>query len=562
MKSVVRTNLRTNLEGRPFQTALGLIQCLVAICVLGMVKVTTASAAPAIVTDTGPLKGTSIFGVQGYLGIPYAVPRVGDLRWTPPQPHGRWHGVFQATQFGNFCTQPSGDGTIGSEDCLTLNVFTPNLKKNADKKNPLPVMVWIHGGGLVTGGSELYDPSPLVLQGNVIVVTINYRLGLLGFFAHPAIDAEGHLNGNYGFMDQQLALNWVQRNIAAFGGDPARVTIFGESAGGQSVYANLASPTAAGLFARAIAESGAYVEFQDYWDFIIPLIQGETIGGPGAPAGTTIASNVGCGIQTAACLRGKSAATIIEQDPGTIYPFVDGTILTLTLFDAFASGKFNQVPVITGGNHDEWRIFVASQYDFAGHPLVTNADYLAAVDALWGAFGPGFVLGIESIYPLSNYQIISPIPGDPSPSPGIALGASGTDGIFACPSRNAARLLSQSVTTYAYEFNDEDAPDLFDPPASFPLGATHGSEIQYLFDFNERFLQFNPFTPAQQQLSNTMVAYWTQFAATGDPNSAGLPVWSPYSIATDELQSLVPPMPMAEATFDVDHMCTELWNKF
>src|SRR5271166_4868099 len=159
----------------------------------------------AIVTENGPVKGVEVFGIDGYLGIPYAAPPFGDLRWMPPQPPGKFHGVFQANNFGNSCTQPDGaGGTLGSEDCLTLNVFTPIERKNQNKKHGLPVMVWIHGGSLVTGGSFIYDPSPLMTNGNVIVVTINYRLGYLGFLAHPAIDAEGHTNGNYGFMDQQF----------------------------------------------------------------------------------------------------------------------------------------------------------------------------------------------------------------------------------------------------------------------------------------------------------------------------------------------------------------------
>jgi len=410
-------------------------------------------------------------------------------------------------------------------------------------------MVWIHGGALVTGGSFLYDPSPMVLAGNVIVVTINYRLGLLGFFAHPAIDAEGHLNGNYGLMDQQLALKWVNDNIAAFGGDNRRITIFGESAGGQSVYANLASPTAAGMFEGAIAESGAYVEFQDYWDFIVSLAQAETVGTPGVLAGTTIATNLGCASQTAVCLRALTASTVISQNPGTAYPFIDGTILTQTPTDAFASGEFNQVPVISGGNHDEWRIFVAGQYDFAGNPILTSGEYATAVAKLWGPF-TGLV---DALYPYASF-----------PSGGVALGASGTDGIFACPERKSVQLLSKFVPTFAYEFNDENAPDLFDPIflATFPLGAYHSAELQYLFDFDERFAGFNPFTPGQQTLSNAMIGYWTQFAATGDPNFAGAPAWSAYNPITDEFQSLVPPLPTVETTFAADHLCAFPWDFF
>jgi para-nitrobenzyl esterase len=513
---------------------------------------------PAIVTSNGPVKGVSIFGVEGYLGIPYALPPVGDLRWMPPVPSGRFPGgVFQANKFGNFCTQRNSLAPQ-SEDCLTLNVFTPNIKKNSDKKKPLPVMVWIHGGALVGGGSSLYDPSPMVLAGDVIVVTINYRLGLLGFFAHQAIDAEGHTNGNYGLMDQQLALNWVNDNIAAFGGDPNRITIFGQSAGAQSVYAHLASPTAAGLFERAIAESGAYTEFQNYFNDIVSLSEGETAGAAGStPSGDSVATALGCPgttAATAACLRGVSANAVVALNPATAYPFVDGTILTQTPTEAFASGEFNQVPVISGGNHDEWRFFVAGQYDFTGHPLVTTADYDKAVLALWGTPLNFFV---ESLYPLSNY----------GGSPGIALGASGTDGIFACPERNSVKSLSQFVTTYAYEFNDENAPpaqSLFGGFLTFPLGAYHTAELQYLFNGDFFGLPEAPLAPDQEKLSAAMIGYWTRFAATGNPNSADEPAWPTYTATTDEFQSLVPPTPVTETSgsFDKDHFCTLLWNAF
>jgi para-nitrobenzyl esterase len=545
-------------EGRVSRLVIRSIIVAFALALAGAFSAAPALAHnPAIVTRNGPIKGTSIFGVEGYLGIPYAVPPVGDLRWMPPVPSGRFPGgVFHANQFGNFCTQPGG---VGAEDCLTLNVFTPNIKKNSDKKTPLPVMFWIHGGGLVDDGSFDFDPSPLVLGGNVIVVTINYRLGFLGFFAHQAIDAEDHTNGNYGLMDQQLALKWVNDNIAAFGGDPDRITIFGESAGGQSVYANLASPTAAGLFEGAIAESGAYTEFQPYFNFIVSLSDGETVGGQGTPSGDSVATALGCPgpptetlAETAACLRALPAATVIKNEPATIYPFVDGTILTQTPGSAFASGEFNQVPIISGGNHDEWRIFVSNEFDFAGP---TAAEYPGAVLALWGS---PLNLFVDALYPLSNYI---PLVGVTA-APGVALGASGTDGIFACPERNSVQSLSRFVTTYAYEFNDPSPPALLHPVGTFPLGAYHGSELQFLFDINERFAGFNPFTAGEDTLSAAMVAYWTQFATTGNPNSASEPTWPQYDSTTDEFQSLVPPTPVTEPTgaFDANHLCTELWN--
>jgi para-nitrobenzyl esterase len=490
---------------------------------------------PAIVTQSGPLKGVVVGNISEFLGIPYAAPPVGNLRWTPPQPFGQWKGLLDASSFGNVCTQ----GGSGSEDCLFLNIYVPNFKKNANKHHgAMPVMFWIHGGGLTAGAGSGYDPTPLVEQG-VIVVTINYRLGYLGFFAQTALDSEGHDAGNYGLMDQQFAMHWVQNNIAAFGGDPSNVTIFGESAGGHSVYSNLASPTAAGLFAHAIAESGSYLMFDNFVQSIVTLPVGETTGSGLVPGGNGVASFLGC--TTAACLRGISNTELVSIQPGTLYAFVDGTLLTETPGQAFAAGSFNRVPVIAGTNHDEWRIFVAEQYDANGNPILTLAEYNAATLALWG---PLLAPIAEIVYPYVA-------PG------GQVLGDDGTDGIFACSARNGDQLLSNFTTTYAYEFNDEFAPPQ-PPPAglSFPLGAYHGAEVQYLFDIGFFF----EFTPAQQQLSQAMVSYWTNFAATGDPNSPATPTWSPYNTTADQFQSLIPPTPTVESTFNTDHKCDGFWN--
>jgi para-nitrobenzyl esterase len=492
---------------------------------------------PAIVTQSGPLKGIIVGNIGEFLGIPYAAPPVGNLRWTPPQPFGQWKGLLDASSFGNVCTQ----GGRGSEDCLFLNIYVPNFKKNGNKHHgAMPVMFWIHGGGLTGGASSDYDPTPLVEQG-VIVVTINYRLGYLGFFAQTALDSEGHDAGNYGLMDQQFAMQWVQNNIAAFGGDPSNVTIFGESAGGHSVYSNLASPTAAGLFARAIAESGSYLIFDNFIQPIVTLPVGETTGNGLVPGGNSVASGLGC--TTAACLRGISNTTLVSVQPGTLYAFVDGTLLTETPAQAFAAGNFNRVPVMAGTNHDEWRIFVAEQYDATGNPILTQPEYAAATIALWG--------------PLLGPIVLSLPPYAYVPPGGQVLGRSGTDGIFACSARNGDQLLSNFTTTYAYEFNDENAPPQ-PPPAglSFPLGAFHGAEVQYLFDIGF-FFELNP---AQLQLSQAMVSYWTNFAATGDPNSPATPTWSPYNTAADQFQSLIPPTPTVESTFNSDHICDAFWN--
>jgi para-nitrobenzyl esterase len=333
------------------------------------------------VIHNGSIQGVVVNGVSEYLGIPYARPPVGRFRWTPPpRRFGRYSGVLNATQFSNVCPQFNAlVGTqIGDENCLFLNVYVPNGLSSSETR--LPVMVWIHRGGLTGGAGSFYDPTPLVQRG-VIVVTINYRLGLLGFFAQTALDAETPPVANYGFMDQQFALKWVRANIAAFGGDRRRVTIFGESAGGQSVYAQLASPLAAGLFEGAIAESGAYASFPDYLEAIIPIAQSETTGSFFEMSGAAFATNVSCASQTAACLRAVPAATLIAAQPFPMYPFVDGKLLTQTPAAAFASGHFNQVPVISGTNHDEYRLFVAELYDYVGNP-VTNANYTTAVNTL------------------------------------------------------------------------------------------------------------------------------------------------------------------------------------
>ena len=507
------------------------------------------SSDPEIVTEDGAVKGIASPNIDEFLGIPYAAPPLGDRRWTPPQPHGHWHGVLKATQLGNQCPQLDSFGDeFGDEDCLFLNVYTPGPKTGQKSGHGLPVMVWIHGGNLTFWSGGLFDPTPLVEKGGVIVVTINYRLGVLGFLAHPSLDAEGHLNANYGLMDQQFALKWVRRNIAAFGGDPGQVTIFGESAGGLSVYSQLASPTAAGLFQRAIAESGAYTSFQDYQQLILPLETAET-------AGTAFAVSVGCGEQTAQCLRATSAVALVDAEPGIVYPVVDGTVLTQPPGSALAAGQFNRVPVISGSNHDEYRSFVAIDYDYLGTPL-TDADYPAAVAAFVGLpLADPFVGSVLDLYPLSNYP---PPPGVVSAP--LALGALGTDAVFACTGLNADRSLAKYVPTYAYEFNDEKAPlSLGLVPASFPLGAYHTAEIQYLFNV---FGTPAPFGGDQQRLSDTMIRYWTQFAKTGNPNSPGAPVWPRYHIATGQFQSLVPQKPGAEPDFDKDHQCSSFWSAF
>jgi para-nitrobenzyl esterase len=501
----------------------------------GLVAAVPASALAGQAGASGPVAGTTNGAVGGlavpisggavneFLGIPYAAPPVGALRWRPPQPTASWSGVRDATQFAPHCAQvagPFGEAST-SENCLFLNVFTPS--GGGDH----PVMVWIHGGALVSGESNDYDPTQLVADG-VTVVTINYRLGALGFLAHPALaDANGQ-SGDYGLMDQQAALRWVQRNIAGFGGDPRNVTVFGESAGGLSTLSQVASPQAKGLFEKAIVESGSYNLTQ------ASLASAET-------AGEAFATKAGCADQSAACLRSLPVSTILaDQDAAGYTPNINSEVLPESLGTAFATGAFNRVPIINGTNHDEWRLFVALS-ELEGDP-VTAANYQSMIAATLGVPAAAAAI-IAAKYPLAAY-----------PSPSAALGAVGTDAIFACPALTIDQSVSRFVPTFAYEFNDENAPELFLPPVSFPYGAAHASEIQYLFGLPTAAFPM-ALSAQQQQLAATMKGYWTNFATRGFPSSSGAPFWPLFNGLTQPMQSLVPPVPQTEINFAAAHNC-------
>jgi para-nitrobenzyl esterase len=493
-----------------------------------------ASAAPVVIIADGALRGTATGTVDEFLGIPYAAPPVGPLRWRPPQLATRWSGERDATEFGPRCAQaatPFGPAS-SSEDCLYLNVFAPASGEHGRKSHQ--VMVWIHGGGLSIGASDDYDPAKLAADGTV-VVTINYRLGALGFLAHPALpDRPGGSSGAYGLMDQQAALRWVQRNIRAFGGDPRKVTIAGESAGGLSVLAHVASPRAHGLFARAIVQSGAYALTQT------PLQEAET-------AGKAFAAKVGCADQTAACLRSVPPSVIQANDapPLTGIPgVVDGEVLEQSIGTAVASGQFNRVPIINGTTHDEARLFTAV-FELLGAP-VTEANYQAMIASSIGVSADVAAV-VATHYPLSAY-----------PSPAIALSAVGTDAIFACPAFKVDTWASRFVPTFAYEFSDENAPQQYLPPVSFPYGAAHASEIPYLFDLPAAPIAAT-LTAQQERLATSMRRYWAHFAARGFPSSAGQPRWPRFNGDSQRMLSLIPPQPQVETGFAAEHHCA-FWD--
>jgi para-nitrobenzyl esterase len=394
--------------------------------------------------------------------------------------------------------------------------------------------VWIHGGGFTQDGALNYDGTKLATHG-IVVVTINYRLGSLGFLAHRALASRpGGPAGNYGLMDQQAALRWVKRNIARFGGDPHNVTIAGQSAGGVSVLAQLVSRGARGLFQQAIVESGAFALSQ------VPLDDAEVFG-------TTFADMVGCQDQTAACLRHVPVDTLVDTFPDAAIPgVIDGKVLTESIGAALAAGHFTRVPIVNGVNHDEELIFVAGLHlavsggRFVPAPEPTPANYESVIASVLGVSATR-ASAIAAQYPLDAY-----------PAPVLALSTLISDANFACPALQVDRWTSERVPTFAYQFNDDSAPPLFAGPR-FPPIATHSSEIQYLFD------QPNAPYPAtlnatQEALAAKMRTAWANFAANGDPGSAAVP-WPPFNTRSHVL-SLATPQPQVDTGFAETHHCS------
>ncbi len=500
-----------------------------------------SGGAPIVTTDDGAVRGTTAGTVAEFLGIPYAAPPTGNLRWRPPQPPAEWRGVRDATQFAPSCPQPVSPflppGPV-SEDCLYLNVYTPALSisdMRSGDQDSRPVLVWIHGGGLTEEAGRNYDGSKLAADGTV-VVTINYRLGALGFLAHPALASRpGGPAGNYGLMDQQAALRWVRDNIARFGGDPHNVTIAGQSAGGLSVLAQMVSPGSRGLFQKAIIQSGSFALNQR------PLADAEA-------ADEAFAAQAGCPDQTAACLRQLPVSDLVNPNFVEIPGVVDGKVLTEPIGTALAAGQFARVPVLNGTNHDEERLFVSigltvSQGTDVLIPEqpVTTDNYQTDIAAALGV-PAARAAAIAAEYPPAAY-----------PSPDAAFSTLVGDASFACPALQIDQLTSQRVPTYAYEFNDDNAPQLFTPPGFVPPVATHESELPYLFD-----LPNAPFpaqlSVGQQALAASMRAAWANFAARGNPATRAVP-WPAISANSIRMLSLVPPQPQVETNFAARHHC-------
>ena len=499
-------------------------------------------ANPIVAVDGGVIRGAAASGGYVFRGIPSAATPTGELRWRPPAPVTPWHGVRDATQFGLSCPQVPSSFSKGpyDENCLFVNVYTKSL--HGHEGDGLPVLVWIHGGGYTQGDGRGFDGTKLA-QNGVVVVTINYRLGALGFLAHPALASDpGGPAGNYGLMDQQAALRWVQRNIRRFGGDPENVTIAGQSAGALSVLAQLISPGSRGLFQRAIVQSGSFALKQD------TLAQGEAFG-------QAFATNAGCANQSAACLRGLAVSTLLNKFPPAAIPgIVDGAVITESFGTALAAGRFARVPVLNGITHDEQRIFVlglgltvtgGGNVQIPEQP-VTPENYQRNIAAVLGVSATR-AAAIAAEYPVTSY-----------PLPAIAFSTLDADASWACPALQMDLWTSQRVPTYAYEFDDDNAPARYFPPFPYPppiAAATHTSELPYIFDLNDAPVQI-PLSPDQQTLAASMRAAWASFASTGNPGEESNMRWP--SFGGDDgsrVLSLLAPQPMVIGDFASRHHC-------
>jgi para-nitrobenzyl esterase len=467
----------------------------------------------------GPVQGLTRDGVRRFLGVPYAAPPVGDLRWREPRAVTPWAEPLDATAIGSPCPQTGlfGDASlVGDEDCLSLNVYTPETVGGG----PLPVMVWIHGGAFEKGNGHengWYDGSELVRAGGVVVVTVNYRIGALGFLADAAFGDGTQTSrvGNFGLLDQQAALRWVHDNIAELGGDPGDVTLFGESAGGMSICTHLVAPSSAGLFHRAIIQSGPCGLF--------------TASRSDAQSqADTLADALGCdGSDRAACLRGKSVDQLVRAlppkagfffGPGVNWgPVVDGDLLPEFEPAAFERGQVAKVPVLLGTNRDEGALFTF----LANFTAIDDDGYAAILAAEPGT--AAHVSAIRQRYPSSDY-----------PSPAAALAATLADRAFVCPARGVARALTarSEAPVFMYHFTYEASRSPFGS-----LGVVHTAEISFVFG--------NPMiggalNETDRTVVRTVMGSWTRFVATNSPSDADSP-WPAYEPTREDYLELAQP---------------------
>ncbi|WP_245574046.1 carboxylesterase/lipase family protein [Amycolatopsis nigrescens] len=477
-------------------------------------------------TDAGVVRGAAGEQATVFRGIPYAAPPVGELRWREPRPPAPWPGVRDATTAGPACAQGPGELPGGStnEDCLYLDVTKPSGNSGATggTAKPKPVIVWVHGGGFYMGAGGNYDAQRMAAQGDAVVVTLNYRLGVYGFFGYPGLDG----SGTFGLADQQAAFSWVSRNIAAFGGDPGNVTIAGQSAGGVSNCAHLTSPSAAGLFDKAVLQSGscelswtANTEFRGQpADAIyepLPALQAQ---------GRRTAADLGCGDADPAtavdCLRALPVDKLKGVQQKFIQPAYGTPILPENPAEAVRAGRFHRVPVLSGNTRDE-ATQATSRYD--NFQFAMSEQTFDAV--MTETFGEDEAK-VRARYPRQAYG-----------SAALAWAAITTDRKWACTQYATSRELARYVPVHQYEFADPEPPALSPLPPTMPMGAQHASELWSLFDLGGMPAKF---TPEQQRLSEQMIDYWTRFAATGDPGRAPGPRWPAFGPSDSDAPNEVP----------------------
>jgi len=464
-------------------------------------------------TAQGAVRGVAENGTLAFKGIPFAKPPTGSLRWQPPAAPQPWQGVRDGSRFGAICPQIAGKDVVGDEDCLTLNVWKPR----APQSKPLPVMVFFTGGGNhafsgqgapVFGGVN-YNGEKLVPEG-VVYVSFNYRLGALGFLAHPALSAERaeKVSGNYGSLDQIAMLRWLQQNIAAFGGDPKRILLFGTSAGGGNICALMTAPAARGLFHRAAMQASVPTGCE------LPTLADAESG-----TGRLVAQQLGCAAgDTAACLRSKSAADVVRAVPGTfgvlprLYgPNVDGRVFPEQPLAAISRGAHAHVPVIIGNSTQETMLFVN-----AVGPVTDAASYQAAIGKTFGADAAARIL---AAYPAASY-----------PSPRHALVQLTTDALFTCQSRRIARTLSRTQKEPVYR--NLFAHALENDPEQKALGAVHTVEHPFFFPWQGKYRP----TEADLSVQRLMISRWTELARTGALSQAGSGAWPPAQPGDAHLQ--------------------------
>jgi para-nitrobenzyl esterase len=481
----------------------------------------TPSDPLTVMTADGPVLGKDLGdGVRAFLGVPYASPPVGSNRWRKPQPNVPWTTTRPTVMVGPECPQKLGfSGPGDDEDCLYLNVWTPPNPPAAGA----PVFLWIHGGAFVfgAGGDPYYDGEHLALTYGVVVVTMNYRLGALGFFAHTALDHEDPAyptSGNYGIEDQFAAIQWVHDNIAAFDGDPQRVLLAGESAGGYSTCIHYASPRAKGMFQAVLSESGVCSALSAPHD--VATANGALI------AQTKLGCTGSDDASVLSCLRGQTTdqlltavtVPIMSQSPGgplfdpttpLMWPNDDGMAYTGTLASALASPPAD-IPLLLGTNHDEGALFVSSIF---AAPVSNGSDYLNALTVRWGS---DTAQTIATQYPIANYA-----------SANDALAAVTGDALFVCPARRTARAVAGTgahVFRYTFQKGLEN-------PLLQGAGVVHSAEIPFVFGNDDYPLGHVGSSGAA--LSAAMERYWTRFGSAGDPNGSGDPAWPAYDAASD-----------------------------